>query len=95
MKTSSVCSRVTVRRSQRDRHSNWVFGDLLGFVTYEAKGQTSQDLDKKNRKKNRIECLKCGYKDMADYMAVVNIAVVKQPIVADLISSYKLVAVDT
>ena len=58
-----------------------------------------QYIDKKNRNKNQFECLQCGYKDMADYVAAVNIAAraantwpraaVKQPIVADLISSYK------
>ena len=50
-----------------------------------------QYVDKKNRNKNQFECLVCGYKDMADYVAALNIAdrAVKQPIVADLISSYK------
>jgi putative transposase len=56
-------------------------------------------VDKKNRNKNQFECLQCGYKDTADYVAAINIAVraanmwpraaVKQPIVADLTSSYK------
>ena len=51
-----------------------------------------QYVDKKNRNKNQFECLQCGYKDMTDYVAAINIAArvaVKQPIVADLISSYK------
>ena len=50
-----------------------------------------QYVDKKNRNKNQFECLQCGYKDMADYVAAINIAAraaVKQPIVADS-SSYK------
>lgn len=35
--------------------------------------------------------VQCGYKDLADYVAAINIAAraVKQPIVADLVSSYK------
>ncbi len=104
-----IRSRVTVRRSQRDRHSKWAFGELRSFVTYKAKREgvplkvidpknTSREcskcqyVDKKNRNKNQFECLQCGYKDMADYVAAINIATraaVKQPIVADLISSYK------
>jgi putative transposase len=51
-----------------------------------------QYVDKRNRNKNQFECLQCGYKDMADYVAAINIAAraaVKQPIVADLVSSYK------
>jgi transposase len=51
-----------------------------------------QYLDKKNRNKNQFECLQCGYKDTAVYVAAINTAAraaVKQPIVADLISSYK------
>ena len=46
-----------------------------------------QYVDKKNRNKNQFECLQCGYKDMADYVAAINIvarAAVKQPIVVDL-----------
>ena len=31
-------------------------------------------IDKRNRKtRNDFECLECGYKDMADYVAVLNI----------------------
>ncbi|MFY9869748.1 MAG: hypothetical protein WAK17_08530 [Candidatus Nitrosopolaris sp.] len=44
------------------------------------------------RNKNQFKCLQCGYEDMADYVAAINIAAraeVKQLIVADLISSYK------
>ena len=51
-----------------------------------------QYVDKKNRSKNQFECLQCGCKDMADYVAAINIAAraaVNQPIVADLISSYE------
>ena len=87
----NIRSRVTVRRSQRDRHSKWAFGELRSFVTYKAKCQgvplrvidpknTSracpkcQYVDKKNRNKNQFECLQCGYKDMADYVAAINIA---------------------
>ena len=104
-----IRSRVTVRRSQRDSHLKWAFGELRSFVTYKAKHEgvplrvidpknTSREcpkcqyVDKKNRNKNQFECLQCGYKDMADYVAAINIAAraaVKQPIVADLISSYK------
>jgi putative transposase len=52
-----------------------------------------QHVDKKNRNNNQFECLQSGYKDMADYVAARNIAAraaVEQPIVADLMSSYKL-----
>jgi transposase len=52
-----------------------------------------QYVDKKNRNKNQFECLQCGYMDrLANYVAAINIAAraaVKQPIVPDLISSYK------
>ena len=53
-----------------------------------------QYIDKRNRKtQNQFECLQCGYKEMADYVAAVNIAAraaVKQPIVGEtLISTYK------
>ena len=106
-----IRSRVTVRRSQRDRHSKWAFGELRNFVTYKAKREgvplkvvnsknTSREcpecqyIDKRNRKtQNQFECLQCGYKEMADYVAAVNIAAraaVKQPIVGEtLISTYK------
>ena len=33
-----------------------------------------QYVDKKNRNKNQFECLQCGYNDMADYVAEINIA---------------------
>ena len=87
-----IRSRVTVRRSQRDRHSKWAFGELRNFVTYKAKREgvplmvvnsknTSREcpecqyIDKRNRKtQNQFECLQCGYKEMADYVAAVNIA---------------------
>ena len=86
-----IRSRVTVRRSQRDRHSKWAFGELRNFVTYKAKREgvplmvvnsknTSREcpecqyIDKRNRKtQNQFECLQCGYKEMADYVAAVNI----------------------
>lgn len=29
---------------------------------------------KENRKKNNFECIKCGYIEMADYVAAINIA---------------------
>ncbi|MGC2574141.1 MAG: transposase [Candidatus Nitrosopolaris sp.] len=100
-------SRVIVK-SQRDRHSKWMFGELRNFLTYKAKREgvplkvinpenTSREcpkcqyIDARNRKKNQFECLRCGYIEMADYVAAVNIAAraaVKQPIVADS-SSYK------
>jgi anaerobic ribonucleoside-triphosphate reductase len=32
-----------------------------------------QYVNKKNRNKNQFECLQCGYKDMADYVAAINI----------------------
>jgi putative transposase len=53
-----------------------------------------QHIDKRNRKtRNRFECLRCGYFEMADYVAAINIAArvaVKQPIVGEtLISTYK------
>ena len=31
-------------------------------------------VDKKNRNKNQFQCLQCGYKDMTDYVAAINIA---------------------
>jgi putative transposase len=55
-------------------------------------------IDQRNRKsRNEFECLQCQYKEMADYVAALNIAAkarawaaVNQPIVAEtLISSYK------
>ena len=109
-----IRSRVTVRRSQRDRHSKWAFGQLRDFLTYKTKREgvplkvvksenTSrqcpkcQHIDKRNRKtRNLFECLKCGYMEMADYVAAINIAVkawpraaVKQPIVGETLSTYK------
>ncbi|MFZ0514147.1 MAG: zinc ribbon domain-containing protein [Candidatus Nitrosopolaris sp.] len=52
-----------------------------------------QYIDTRNRKtRNKFECLQCGYMEIADHVAAINIAAraaVKQPIVADLISSYK------
>lgn len=53
-----------------------------------------QYIDKKNRKtRNDFECLQCGYKGMADYIAALNIrntAAVNQPIVAPVfLGSYK------
>ena len=88
-------SRVTVK-SQRDRHSKWAFGELRQFLTYKAKseGVPLRVIDPKN---TSSECPKCHYVDKknrnkADYVAAINIAAraaVKQPIVADLISSYK------
>jgi putative transposase len=50
-------------------------------------------IDKRNRKsRNDFECLQCGYKEMADYVAARNIAAnaraaVNQPIVAPLFSA--------
>ena len=106
-----IRSRVTVRRSQRDKHSKWAFGQLRNFITYKAKKEgvplrivksknTSRQcpscgyIDQRNRKsRNEFECLQCKYKEMADYVAAKNIAVmaaVNRPIVAEtLISSYK------
>jgi len=103
----NIRSRVTVRRSQRDKHSKWAFRELGDFLTYKAKREgvplrvvnsknTSREcpkcqyIDKRNRKtRSLFECLKCGYKNMADYVAACNIAarvVVNQPIVAPLFS---------
>lgn len=91
-----IRSRVTVGRGQRDRHSKWTFGKLRDFLTYKAKreGVPSRQcpeclyIDKRNRKTRSIfECLKCGYMEMADYVAACNIAAraaVNQPIVAPL-----------
>ena len=31
-------------------------------------------VDKKNRNKSQFQCLQCGYKDMTDYVAAINIA---------------------
>src|SRR5215469_10927249 len=40
-----IRSRVTVRRSQRDRHSKWAFGQLRAFLTYKAKREASMVTD--------------------------------------------------
>ncbi|MGB8937317.1 MAG: zinc ribbon domain-containing protein, partial [Candidatus Nitrosopolaris sp.] len=48
-----------------------------------------QYVNKKNRNKNQFECLQCGYKDMADYVAAINIAARAAVIQRILISSYK------
>ena len=32
-----IRKRITVGRSQRDRHSKWAFGELRQFLTYKAK----------------------------------------------------------
>lgn len=108
-----IRSKVTVkiRKSQRDRHSKWAFGQLRFFIEYKAKREgvplkvvnpkdtsrqcpSCQYIDKKNRKtRNDFECLQCGYKGMADYIAALNIrntAAVNQPIVAPVfLGSYK------
>jgi putative transposase len=108
---TNIRLRTTVfRRSQRDRHSKWSFGELRNFVTYKAKKEgvplrivnsknTSRQcpsceyIDRRNRKsRNDFECLQCGYKEMADYVAARNIAAkaraaVNQPIVAPLFSA--------
>jgi putative transposase len=45
-----IRSRVTVRRSQRDRHSKWAFAQLREFLTYKAKreGVTLKVVESKN-----------------------------------------------
>ncbi|HXX99049.1 MAG TPA: zinc ribbon domain-containing protein, partial [Candidatus Bathyarchaeia archaeon] len=56
----------------------------------ESKNTSRQCPDKRNRKTRSIfECLKCGYMEMADYVAACNIAAraaVNQHIVAPLFS---------
>jgi IS605 OrfB family transposase len=60
---SYIRSRVTVRkRSQRDRHSKWAFGQLRSFITYKAKKE-GVPLKIVNSKNTSRECPECGYID--------------------------------
>jgi putative transposase len=57
-----IRSRVTVNRSQRDRHSKWAFDQLRSFVEYKArvKGVPLKIVDARNTSR---ECPKCHYID--------------------------------
>jgi putative transposase len=50
-----------------------------------------QHIDEKNRKtRDLFECMKCGYTEMADYVAAINIASrvpVNEPIVASVFTT--------
>jgi putative transposase len=57
---TNIRSRVTVkgRRSQRDRHSKWAFGELRNFVTYKARkeGVPLKIVESKNTSRQCPEC---------------------------------------
>jgi putative transposase len=57
-----IRSRVTVRHSQRDRHSKWSFGELRNFIEYKAKkeGVPLKIVESKNTSR---QCPKCKYID--------------------------------
>jgi putative transposase len=57
-----IRSRVTVRHSQRDRHSKWTFGELRDFLTYKAKreGAPLQIVNPKNTSRRCPKCLYCN-----------------------------------
>jgi putative transposase len=57
-----IRSRVTVRRSQRDKHSKWTFGELRNFLTYKAKKQ-GVPLRIVNSKNTSRQCPSCQYID--------------------------------
>lgn len=60
-----IRKRVTVRRGQRARHSNWSFFQLRTYITYKAKliGVTVQAVDPRNTSKT---CSVCGHCDKAN-----------------------------
>ena len=57
-----IRSRVTVRHSQRDRHSKWSFGELRNFIEYKAKkeGVPLKIVESKNTSR---QCPKCQHID--------------------------------
>ena len=57
-----IRSRVTVRHSQRDRHSKWSFGELRNFIEYTAKkeGVPLKIVESKNTSR---QCPKCQHID--------------------------------
>lgn len=57
-----ICSKVTVRRSQRDRHSKWAFGELRNFLTYKSKIH-GVPLIVVNPKDTSRQCPECQYTD--------------------------------
>jgi putative transposase len=57
-----IRSRVTVRRSQRDRHSKWAFGQLRDFLTYKAKREGVPLKVVKSENTSR-QCPKCQHID--------------------------------
>jgi IS605 OrfB family transposase len=60
-----IRERVTVRRSQRARHSNWAFAQLRSFLEYKSKlyGVALCAVDPRNSSR---ECSRCGYTDKAN-----------------------------
>lgn len=60
-----IGERVTVRRGQRSRHSNWQFFQLRAYITYKAKliGVAVQAVDPRNSSKT---CAVCGHCDKAN-----------------------------
>jgi putative transposase len=57
-----IRSRVTVRHSQRDRHSKWSFGELRNFIEYKAKKE-GVPLKIVESKKTSRQCPKCQHID--------------------------------
>jgi putative transposase len=55
-------SKVTVRHSQRDRHSKWSFGELRSFLTYKAKKEGAPLIVVNPRNTSR-QCPECKYID--------------------------------
>ena len=60
-----IRERVTVRRGQRSRHSNWQFFQLRAYITYKAKliGVAVQAVNPRNSSKT---CSVCGHCDKAN-----------------------------
>jgi len=57
-----IRDRITVRHTQRDKHSNWSFHQLRAFLTYKAKlaGVPLVAVDPRNTSRT---CSKCGHCD--------------------------------
>ena len=55
--------RVTVRKRQRNKHTNWSFGQLRAFIAYKAQqaGVPLVLIDPRNTSR---ECSRCGYVDI-------------------------------
>jgi transposase len=55
-----IRGRVTVQKQHRNKHSNWAFGQLRGFLSYKAKraGIPVIIVDPQNTSR---ECSQCGW----------------------------------